>query len=120
MFEVWLYEHDSFMNNLEEYISLADKYGLGVMLVFGNDCNVPKDFYTFKFGEQNVDWGYHSGIKRGQHSSTHTAAGYQLNDEPEYTDKFYDMVREIAGKYCHDERVRSGTYGTKWAIPVAA
>ena len=93
MFEVWLYEHDSFMNNLEEYISLAEKYGLGVMLVIGNDCNVPKDFYTFRLGEQNIDWGYHSGIKRGQHSATHTAAGYQLNDEPEYAEKFYDLVR---------------------------
>lgn len=106
MFEVWLYEHDSFMNNLEEYISLAEKYGLGVMLVIGNDCNVPKDFYTFRLGEQNIDWGYHSGIKRGQHSATHTAAGYQLNDEPEYTEKFYDMVRELAEKYHADNRIQ--------------
>lgn len=106
MFEVWLYEHDSFMANLEEYIALADKYGLGVMFTIGNDCNVPKDFYTFKFGEQHIDWGYHSGIKRGQHSGTHTEMGYQLNDDPEYTGKFYEMVDEFAAKYAKDPRVQ--------------
>ena len=105
-FEVWLYEHDSFMSNLEEYFSLADRYGIKVMLVLGNDCNVPKDFYTFKLGEQPVDWGYHSGIKRGQHSGTHTEPGYQLNDEPEYREKFYQMADELAAKYARDERLQ--------------
>ena len=105
MLEIWLYEHDSFMKNLEEYITLAHKYDIGVMLVFGNDCNVPKEFYSFRLGEQNVDCGYHSGIKRGQHSATHVTHGYQLNDEPEYFDKFCDMVSEIAEKYAHDERI---------------
>lgn len=105
MFEVWLYEHDSFMSNLEEYMTLADKYGLKIMLTIGNDCLVPKDFYKFSLGEQNVDWGYHSGIKRGQHSSTHTDHGYQLADDPEYRDKFFEMVSELAGKYAKDERL---------------
>ena len=27
-FEVWCFEHDSFMSNLEEYLTLADKYGI--------------------------------------------------------------------------------------------
>jgi len=27
-FEVWFYEHDSFMSNLEEYFALADKYSI--------------------------------------------------------------------------------------------
>lgn len=104
-FEVWLSEHDSFMNNLAEYIDAADRYGLKVMLTIGNDCNVPKDFYSFKLGPQKVDWGYHSGIKRGQHSGTHNAPGYQLSDEAEYLDKFYAMTDEIASVYAKDERI---------------
>ena len=72
-FELWLYEHDSFMRHLEEYLAAAEKHGLDVMLCIGNDCNVPKEFYSFSTGPQHVDWGYHSGIKRGQHSGTHTA-----------------------------------------------
>ena len=60
------------MSNLEEYLTLADSYGIKVMLTLGNDCTVPKDrFREVVFGEQNVDWGYHSGIKAGPH-----AAGY--------------------------------------------
>lgn len=106
MFEVWLYEHDSYMSNLEEYIELADKYGLKIMLTFGNDCNVPRDFYKFNLGEQKIDWGYHSGIKRGQHSGTHSDHGYQLNDDPEFTDRFYDMIDEISAKYARDSRIQ--------------
>ncbi len=105
MFEVWLYEHDSYMANVEEYVTLADKYGIKVMITIGNDCLVPKDFYKFSLGEQHVDWGYHSGIKRGQHSSTHTETGYMLPDDEEYTDKFYQMIAELAEKYAKDERV---------------
>ena len=46
-FEVWLYQHDSFMKHLEEYFTLADKYGIKVMLTIGNDCLVPKELYRF-------------------------------------------------------------------------
>ena len=107
-FEVWLYEHDSFMNNLEEYLTLADKYGIKVMLTLAGDCNVPKELYRFDkdhFGEQKVDWGYHSGIKRGQHSGLNSDHGYALYDEPEYAEKFFQMVDEIAAKYAKDARL---------------
>lgn len=104
-FEVWLYQHDSFMNNLERYLALASKYGIGVMIVLGNDCLVPKELYAFKLGEQKVDWGYHSGLKRGQHAGCHTTHGYALHDEPEYAEKFIQMVNEISAKYAKDERI---------------
>lgn len=108
-FEVWLYEHDSFMANLEEYFTLASKYGISVMLTIGNDCCVPKEFYVFDkdhFGEQRVDWGYHSGIKRGQHSATHGSnVGYLLADDDEYRGKFIEMVDELAREYAKDERL---------------
>lgn len=106
-FEVWCFEHDSFMNNLEEYIALADKYGIKVMLTLGNDCTVPKEkFKPVVFGEQKVDWGYHSGIEEGPHSAGLAGAGYCLLDEPEYEKKYYEMVRELAKKYCKDPRLQ--------------
>lgn len=104
-FELWLYEHDSYMKNFADYLDAAEKYGLTVMPVIGNDCNVPKEFYKFSTGPQNVDWGYHSGIKRGQHSATHTQPGYQLSDEPKMKKKFYDMADQFASVYAHDPRI---------------
>lgn len=106
-FEVWYYEHDSFMNNLEEYLTLADKYGIKVMLTLGNDCTVPKElFRPVVFGEQKVDWGYHSGIKAGPHAAGLKGPGYCLLDEPQFEGKYYDMVEELAAKYCKDERIQ--------------
>lgn len=105
-FEVWYHEHDSFMANLEEYFTLAHKYGIRVMLTLGNDCTQPKSLYEpVQFGPQKVDWGYHSGIARGPHASGHTEPGYMLLDEPEYAPQYYKMVDEIAGKYAKDPRL---------------
>ena len=106
-FEVWFYEHDSFMANLEEYFTLADKYGIKVMLTLGNDCTQPKALYEpVKFGPQKVDWGYHSGIARGPHAFGHTEPGYMLLDEAEYEPHYYRMVDEIAAKYAKDPRLQ--------------
>ncbi|MBE6768356.1 MAG: hypothetical protein E7549_05520 [Ruminococcaceae bacterium] len=106
-FEVWYHQHDSFMANLEEYFTLADKYGIKVMLVLGNDCCVPRALYQPpKFGEQPIDWGYHSGIRRGPHAGGHTEMGYLPIDDAEYTDAHYRMVDEIAAKYAKDPRLQ--------------
>lgn len=106
-FECWYYQHDSFMNNLEEYFALADKFGLKVMLTLGNDCTVPKElFVPVKFGEQNVDWGYHSGIKRGPHAAGLSGPGWSLLDDPKIGKKYYEMVDELAGKYAEDTRLQ--------------
>ncbi len=106
-FEVWLYQHDSFLKNLEDYLALADSFGVKVMLTLGNDCTVPKALYTpVKFGPQNVDWGWHSGIRRGPHAGGHTGAGYMLADEPEYQPKFFQMVEELAARYAKDPRIQ--------------
>ena len=106
-FEVWYYEHDSFMSNLEEYLTLADKYGIKVMLTIGNDCTVPKElFVPVKFGEQHVDWGYHSGICRGPHAGGYTSHGYMVPDEPDMQPHFYKMVDELAAKYAKDARIQ--------------
>ena len=110
-FEVWQKEHDSFMRNLEEYFTLADRHGLKVMLVLGNDCTVAKSRWKpAVFGKQSVDWGYHSGIKGGQHAGDYREAGYQLLDDPEIEPLYYEMVAELAGA---TSGCRYGTYGTR-------
>lgn len=106
-FEVWQKQHDSFMRNLEEYFALADKHGIKVMLGLGNDCTVAKSRWKpVIFGEQRVDWGYHSGIKGGQHAGDYREAGYQLLDDPDVEPLYYDMVAELAEKYGRDERLQ--------------
>ena len=105
-FEVCLYEHDSFMSNLEDYISLADKYGIKVMLNIGNDCTVPKErFEPVQLGEQRVDWGYHGGVRYGPFTG-YTSHGYMIQDEPDIQQKFYEMVDEIAARYAKDDRIQ--------------
>lgn len=107
-FEVWCQQHDSFMANVEEYLSLADAHGIKVMLVLGNDCCVPKaDYVPPTFGEQPVDWGYHSGIRRGPHAGGYTEPGYLPIDDPPYTAAYYRMVDELAAKYAKDPRVQA-------------
>lgn len=106
-FEIWLYEHDTFMQYLDEYFEIADKHGLKIMLVLGNDCSVAKSRWKpVEFGEQKIDWGYHSGIKGGQHAGDYKDAGYLLYDEPEYQEKFFEMVDELAKKYKDDNRLQ--------------
>ena len=106
-FEVWCFEHDSFMSNFEEYLTLAAKHGIKVMVCLGNDCTVAKSrFKPAVFGEQKVDWGYHSGIKKGQHAGDFTEAGYQLLDDPQYVESYYQMVDELAKKYGKDDRIQ--------------
>lgn len=105
-FECWYYQHDSFMKHLEEYLTLAERYGIGVMLTLGNDCLVPKEqFKPVEFGEQHIDWGYHSGTKRNPHTGDYKQCGYCLLDEPEFEPFYYKMVDEIAAKYAKDPRI---------------
>lgn len=106
-FEAWCFEHDAFMANFEEYLTLADKHGIRVMVCLGNDCTVPKSrFKPVVFGEQKVDWGYHSGIRQGPHTGDYSEPGYMLLDAPEYEGKYYEMVAELAEKYGQDDRVQ--------------
>ena len=103
---VWKEEHDGFMERLERYISLAAKYGISCMIVFGNDCMPPKGdgWKPLKLGEQSWDLGYHGGRKHSQHG-TFSDHGYHLLDEPEEAALHYEMVREIVTKYKDDERI---------------
>lgn len=105
MLEVYIDQHDSFMANLEDYLSICAKHGIGVMFCFGNDCVVQKQNYEWPvYGPQPCEIGYHSGVKKSPHVSM-PGPGYNIIDEPEYEAKFYEMIREIVTKYKDDERI---------------
>lgn len=105
-FEVWLAQHDSFMCNLEEYLALADEFGLKVMPVLAHDCYAPKEaFKPFVPGAQHVDWGWHSGAAAGPFAEQHQTMGWQHLDDEKFRPLYYQMVDEIVGKYARDERI---------------
>ena len=52
-FELWRQQHDSFMKNLEEFISLLDFYHMTIMPVLFNDCTVQNDFTKNQFRDHN-------------------------------------------------------------------
>lgn len=104
-FEVWDQEHDGFMLRLEQFLERAHRHGIGVMIVFGNDCTVPKSLYRpVELGPQQVDWGYHGGVSRSPHDVL-KEHGHSILDEPGIGDRFATMVDEIVGTYAGDPRI---------------
>ena len=105
-FCVWLQEHDAFMSNFEQYLTLMEKYGLRAFVCLGNDCSRPKRVWTMpKLGEQPYDVGYHGGRRQTQHGGFPGEPGYLMMDDPEYRAKFLRMCRELVTQYAHDGRV---------------
>ena len=103
-FLVWDKEHDGYMERFERFLTLANKYGISVMLVLANDCMRPKGYEVDKLGEQPCDWGYHGGRKMSQHG-IFNAMGHHYLDEPETAPRFFAMIREFVEKYKNDERI---------------
>ncbi len=106
-FEVWDQQHDGFMERFERFISAAAEQGLSLMIVFANDCTVPKEWYRpMKLGPQHFDLGYHGGLKRSPHSGQRESVGYNsVLDELDTAERFFKMVREIIGRYARDKRI---------------
>ena len=107
-FIVWEQQHDGFLKRFERVVSTAAKYGVSLMVCFGNDCTVPRDekYRAPELGPQPCDWGYHGARKNSPHSGYKNAVGYNpVLDEPETAERFYAMVREMVGLYAADPRI---------------
>jgi hypothetical protein len=105
-FEVWQQEHNGFMKRLEQYIEMCHKHQISVMLCIANDCSVPKAIYEpKKLGKQEVDWGYHGGVKKSPHMSHSQGPGFTVLDDPELAPQFYQMTAEIIETYKNDPRI---------------
>lgn len=103
--ELYIDQKESYLKHIDEVIEMADKYGIYVMWTFGGDCVVQKQNYSWpKYGPQDFDFGYHSGRANSPHVVMHQP-GYNLIDEPEYEEEFYEMIRTIVSKYKDDKRI---------------
>jgi len=105
-FDVWLQERESFMQMLENYIALCDKYALKVMIVLANEAQLCRgDHYSPKpLGEQPYALGYHQGrfpLTPEQKALT----PYHELERIETREKYLEMVSQIVGKYRDDGRV---------------
>ncbi len=105
-FNVWLAEHDSFMANLERFITLADSLGISILMGLTSEAQLPRggSYIPKKLGEQEYAWGYHQGrwpLTEEQKALT----PYHFAELPEVSEKFYEMVREVVGKYAQDNRI---------------
>ena len=104
-FFVWDQDHDGFMERFDRYLTTAWKHGISSMIVFGNDCMRPKEFWKPDYlGPQHYDWGYHGGRKNSQHQQF-DAVGYHIMDEPEIFARHEIWIREIMETYKDDPRV---------------
>lgn len=105
-FNVWLAEHDSFMANLERFISLANSFGISILMGLTSEAQLPRGgtYIPKKLGEQEYALGYHQGrlpLTEEQKALT----PYHYAELPEVSEKFYEMVREVVGKYANDKRI---------------
>ena len=103
---MWLAEHDSFMEKLERFISLADSLEISILMGLTSEAQLPRGgtYVPKKLGEQEYAWGYHQG-RRPLTEEEKALTPYHYYELPEVSDKFIEMIREVVGKYAKDERI---------------
>ena len=117
-FGVWYADHDGFMDRFERMLALLDRHGMRAIVLLGNDCSRPKEFWRLPApGVQPNEWGYHGGRKASQHGSFPEAVGYTVLDDPELGPKFFDFCRELLAKYRADGRI---AFWNVWNEPGSA
>lgn len=105
-FEVWQAQHDSFMDNLEDFLTRLDSHGITMMPIFFSDCCVPKEqFKPMEIGVRKEPvWGYFGGSPVTPFDGTEKV-GYLAVDEEEVWPQVEKFVKEIVGKYAKDKRI---------------
>ncbi len=102
---VYYRERENFLKNFERMVSIADKNGIKVIPVLGNDCSRPKAWWKIlEVGPQKYDVGYHGGRKASQHGSL-KGIGYTALDDPELRPIFFKMCEELLTEYRNDDRI---------------
>ena len=109
-FELWRQQHDSFMKNLEEFISLLDFYHMTIMPALFNDCTVAKQFYKEPVPGPQPEpvegfFGGTSDNSFDEETQTGITVGYSITDDEEMTPEIEKYVRELAKRYGQDDRV---------------
>ena len=121
-FDVWMYQRESFLKNVEEFLEICHENGLGVLFVLISDGGRPKkkpDFGEINagvfHGSFKVDARMIPGIFPCKDPYVPAAAPaapaakpaplYSPVDEPELAEKFYEYCEDLASRYAKDERV---------------
>ena len=105
-FDVYYAEPDSFMDILEQYVTLCAKYGQKLMLVLAHEEDLPRGdvFIPKPMGEQAYAMGRHQGrFPLTPEQKEMTPRHYM--EYPELRDTYLEMVHRVVGKYAKDERV---------------
>lgn len=104
-YEVWRQQRTGFLERFDRFLDVAAKHQIKPMVVFGNDCNVPKSkFVPPVLGPQKVEWGYAYG-SRVSPLMSFDEVGWNPMDEPETAELFTEMVAEVIGRHAKDPRV---------------
>lgn len=105
-FDVYYKEPDAFMDILEKYVSLCDKYHQKVMMVLAYEEDLPRGdkFVAKELGEQAYALGEHQGrIPLSKEEIEKTPKHYLEYEETK--ELFLEMVQKIVRKYANDDRI---------------
>ncbi len=109
-FYLWRVQHDSFMKNFGEFLTLLDKYHMTMMPILFNDCCVAKAKYQEPvLGPQPEPVpGYFGGTAAtpfDEDTQNGDIVGYDITDEPEMEPVVEAYVREMARTFGRDDRI---------------
>ncbi|MBP9997898.1 MAG: alpha/beta fold hydrolase, partial [Bacteroidales bacterium] len=105
-FGIWIADHDGFMQRFDRTLALCFEHGIRAIVTLANDCSRPKELWKLpQPGPQHYDWGYHGGRKQSQHGTYPGAIGFTSLDDPELSEAFFQMCREIMTVHKDDQRI---------------
>ncbi|MBO5294188.1 MAG: cellulase family glycosylhydrolase [Clostridia bacterium] len=105
-FDVYHAEPDSFMEILDRYVALCDKYGQKIMMVLAYEEDLPRGdvFVPKKLGEQPYAPASHQNrVEMTPEQKALQPKHYM--EYPELRPIFLEMVQKIVRKYAKDERI---------------
>lgn len=106
-FDVWLQEPESYMEILEQYISICAAHRQSVMIVLTSEAQLPRgdgEFVPHKLGVQEYALGYHQG-RLPLPAEEAKKQPYHPMERPELAKKYLSMMKQIVRKYACDSRV---------------
>jgi len=104
---VWEQEHDTCMEYWEEFLQMADKYGITVMPVFFGDCLMPKGAQRpapVLGPQEEAKPGFFGGSSASPFDGT-DEMGWMPEDDPANWPAAEAYVMEFVNKYRDDPRI---------------
>lgn len=106
-YQVWLLQHDGFMERFERFLTVAHRHKITLMPVLFDDCSIPKSMWSseVRFGRQPMSTpGCHGGFPTTPFDGKEEA-GYILGDDEENRPNLERFVKDLVGTFRNDERI---------------